>query len=114
MSDPNEKMIFHVKTVRIGTHASVARCNFAEITFDNDLVVHADVSNSRRAAISACIIKGSERVTSIPKFSLCDVEVLIKGVRQNKPSKIESTSCENIVVCYETYRARHLVRRILQ
>lgn len=114
MSDPNKKMIFHAKTVRIDTHGSVARCKLAEITPDNDLVVHADVFKFRRADISACIIKGSERVTSILKISLCGVEVRIKGVRQNTPSKIESVSCENIVACHETYRASHLARRILQ
>lgn len=37
MSDPNKKMIFHVKTVRIDGHGSLAKCKSADITLDTDL-----------------------------------------------------------------------------
>jgi uncharacterized OsmC-like protein len=100
MSDPNKKMIFHVKTVRIDGHGSLAKCKSADITLDTDLAGRADAFNPAElllAAVSACIIKGIERVTPILKFSLRGVEVLVQGVRQDVPPKMESITYEIIV-----------------
>ena len=100
MSDPNKKMIFHVKTVRIDGHGSLAKCKSADITLDTDLAGRADAFNPAElllAAVSACIIKGIERVTPILKFSLRGVEVLVEGVRQDVPPKMESITYEIIV-----------------
>ena len=100
MSDPNKNMIFHVKTVRIDAHASVAHCKSADITLDTDLAGRADAFNPAElllCALSACIIKGIERVTPILKFSLRGVEVRAGGVRQDVPPKMESITYEIIV-----------------
>jgi uncharacterized OsmC-like protein len=100
MSDPNKKMIFHVETVRIDAHGSVAHCKSADITLDTDLAGRADAFNPAElllAALSACIIKGIERVTPILKFSLRGVEVRVAGVRQDVPPKMESITYEIIV-----------------
>jgi uncharacterized OsmC-like protein len=100
MSDPNKKMIFHVETVRIDAHGSVAHCKSADITLDTDLAGRADAFNPAElllAALSACIIKGIERVTPILKFSLRGVEVRVEGVRQDVPPKMESITYEIIV-----------------
>lgn len=100
MSDPSKKMLFHVESVRIDTHGSVARCKGAEITLDTDLAGRTDAFNPAElllAALSACIIKGIERITPILKFALRGVEVRIHGVRQDVPPKMESITYEIIV-----------------
>jgi len=45
MSEPNQKMIFHVKTVRTDAHRSVAHCKSADITLDTDLAGRTDAFN---------------------------------------------------------------------
>jgi uncharacterized OsmC-like protein len=105
VSDPNKKMIFHVKAVRIDAHGSVAHCKLADITLDTDLAGRADAFNPAElllAALSACIIKGIERVTPTLKFSLRGVEVRVEGVRQDVPPKMESITYEIIVDSDET------------
>jgi uncharacterized OsmC-like protein len=100
MSEPNKKLIFHVETVRIDAHGSVAHCKSADITLDTDLAGRADAFNPAElllAALSACIIKGIERLTPILKFSLRGVEVRVAGVRQDVPPKMESITYEIIV-----------------
>jgi uncharacterized OsmC-like protein len=49
------------------------------------------------AALSACMIKGIERVVPILKFELSGVEVIVDGVRQDVPPKMESIRYEIIV-----------------
>jgi uncharacterized OsmC-like protein len=49
------------------------------------------------AALSACMIKGMERVVPILKFELRGVEVIVDGVRQDVPPKLESIRYEIIV-----------------
>lgn len=100
MSEPGKKMIFHVETVRTDAHGSVAHCKSADITLDTDLAGRMDAFNPAElllAALSACIIKGIERVTPILKFSLRGVEVRVEGVRQDVPPKLESITYEIIV-----------------
>jgi len=60
----------------------------------------ADAFNSAElllAALSACIIKGIERITPILKFELRGVEVRVDGVRQDVPPKMERIRYEIIV-----------------
>jgi len=100
MSEPGKKLMFHVETVRIDAHGSLAKCKSADITLDTDLAGRADAFNPAElllAALSACIIKGIERVTPILKFSLRGVEVRVEGVRQDVPPKMESITYEIIV-----------------
>ena len=49
------------------------------------------------AALSACMIKGIERVTPILKFSVRGVEVHVHGVRQDVPPRMESITYEIVV-----------------
>ncbi len=112
MSDPSQKLIFHVTTVRSDAHGSVARCKSAEITLDTDLAGRADAFNPAElllAAISACIIKGIERITPILKFSFRGVEVRIEGLRQDVPPKMESITYEIIVDTDEDDRRLELL-----
>lgn len=96
----NPKMTFHVETVRADAHGSMAHCKAAEITLDTDLAGRADAFNPAElllAALSACIIKGIERITPILNFELRGVEVRVAGVRQDVPPKMESITYEIVV-----------------
>jgi len=93
-------MTFYVTTNRTDAHGSVAHCKEAAITLDTDMAGRADAFNSAElllAALSACIIKGIERITPILKFELRGVEVRVDGVRQDVPPKMERIRYEIIV-----------------
>jgi uncharacterized OsmC-like protein len=95
-----QKLTFHVEARRIDAHGSLARCKSAEITLDTDLAGNPDAFNPAElllAALSACMIKGIERVTPLLHFSLRGVEVKVDGVRQDVPPKMESITYEIIV-----------------
>jgi uncharacterized OsmC-like protein len=95
-----QKLTFHVEAGRIDAHGSLARCKSAEITLDTDLAGNPDAFNPAElllAALSACMIKGIERVTPLLHFSLRGVEVKVDGVRQDVPPKMESVTYEIIV-----------------
>lgn len=98
MSQP--KMTFDVTSRRIDEHGSTARCKQAEIPLDTDLAGNPNAFNPAElllAALSACMIKGIERVTPILRFSLKGVEIFIHGVRQDVPPKMESIEYEIVV-----------------
>jgi len=91
------KMTFDVAAHRVDAHGSVASCKAARIALDTDLAGRADAFNPAElllAALSACMIKGIERVTPIMKFQLRGVEVRIHGVRQDVPPRMESITYE--------------------
>jgi uncharacterized OsmC-like protein len=94
------KMKFDVISVRLSAHASEARCKQATLTLDTDLVGNPQAFNPAElllAALSACMIKGIERVTPILRFSLRGVEVRVHGVRQDAPPRLESIQYEIVV-----------------
>ncbi len=87
------KMKFHVTSQRLSAHVSESRCKQARIALDTDMAGNSDAFNPAElllAALSACMIKGIERVTPILKFELRGVEVVVDGVRQDVPPKMES------------------------
>jgi len=59
--------------------------------------------------LSACIIKGIERITPILKFELRGVEVRVDGVRQDVPPKMESITYEIIVDSDESQKRLELL-----
>jgi uncharacterized OsmC-like protein len=101
MSDPaSPKMQFNVVSVRLSANASESRCKDAVITLDTDIAGNREAFNPAElllAALSACMIKGIERVTPILKFSLRGVEVHVRGVRQDVPPRMESITYEIVV-----------------
>ena len=108
----NPKMAFHVDSVRVDAHGSVSRCKAADITLDTDLAGRADAFNPAElllAALSACILKGIERVAPTLKFALRGVQVRIDGVRQDVPPKMESITYEIIVDTDEVDRRLELL-----
>ena len=100
MNQVPPKMTFHVEALRVDAHSSLARCKNAAITLDTDMAGNPDAFNPAElllAALSACMIKGMERVVPILKFELRGVEVIVDGVRQDVPPKMESIRYEIIV-----------------
>jgi len=100
MTAPTPKMRFHVESRRIDAHGSLSRCKNADIALDTDMAGNPDAFNPAElllAALSACMIKGMERVVPILKFELRGVEVVVDGVRQDVPPKMESIRYEIIV-----------------
>lgn len=99
-SDLKPKLTFTVHAQRVDAHGSMAQCKDASITLDTDLAGRTDAFNPAElllAALSACIIKGIERVTPILKFRLSGVEVRMHGVRQDTPARMESIEYEILV-----------------
>ena len=108
----NPKMTFHVETLRVDTHGSLSRCKAAEIPLDTDIAGNPNAFNPAElllAALSACIIKGIERVAPMLQFSLRGLEVRVDGVRQDVPPKMESISYEIIVDSDEPDRRLELL-----
>jgi len=100
MSEQTAKMTFNVVARRLDEHGSQALCKEAEIPLDTDMAGRRDAFNPAElllTALSACIIKGIERVTPILKFDLRGLEVRVHGVRQDVPPKMESIEYEIIV-----------------
>jgi uncharacterized OsmC-like protein len=115
MSEP--KMRFHVESVRTDDHGSVSRCKQAEIPLDTGLAGNPSAFNPAElllAAVSACIIKGIERITPMLSFSLRGVEVRVDGVRQDVPPRMESISYEIIVDSDESDRRLDLLHENVQ
>ena len=106
------KMQFDVVATRLSAHASEARCKQADIALDTDLAGNPDAFNPAElllAALSACMIKGIERVTPILKFELRGVEVFVQGVRQDVPPRMESITYEIVVDTDESDRRLELL-----
>ena len=112
MSGPVAKMTFDVVARRLDAHGSVATCKSASIRLDTDLAGSPDAFNPAElllAALSACMIKGIERVTPILNFSLRGVEVRVHGVRQDVPPRLERIDYEIFVDTDESDRRLELL-----
>jgi uncharacterized OsmC-like protein len=100
MAETTRKLSFQVTSHRTDVHGSVARCKDAELQLDTDLAGRMDAFNPAElllAALSACMIKGIERVAPILKFQWRGVEVRVHGVRQDVPPRLESIDYEILV-----------------
>ena len=100
MTQTTAKMTFHVESRRLDEHVSLSRCKDAEIALDTDMAGNRDAFNPAElllAALSACMIKSIERVVPMLKFEVREVEVLVNGIRQDVPPRMESISYEIIV-----------------
>jgi uncharacterized OsmC-like protein len=100
MTETPTKMTFHVSSRRVDAHGSLSLCKNAEIALDTDMAGNAEAFNPAElllAALSACMIKGIERVVPVLKFELRGVQVIVDGVRQDVPPKMESIRYEIVV-----------------
>lgn len=112
MSDQTAKLTFHVTARRQDAHGATAHCKDARLVLDTDLAGRRDAFNPAElllAALSACMLKGIERVTPILKFQLRAVEVRIHGVRQDAPPRMESIDYEILVDTDESDRRLELL-----
>lgn len=101
------KLQFSVVSHRESAHISRATCKRAQIDLDTDLAGNPDAFNPAElllAALSACMIKGIERVVPILEFELQGVEVRVQGVRQDVPPRMESITYEIVVDTAESDR----------
>jgi len=98
---PEQKLLeYSVTSYRVDAHGSVAKCKGAEIVLDTDLAGREDAFNPAElllAALSACMIKGIERVAPMIRFLFRGVQVQLHGVRQDAPPKMLRIEYEIIV-----------------
>ena len=112
MSEPAPKMTFAVVTRRIDAHGSAAQCKDATLTIDTALAGRRDALNPAElllTALSACMIKGIERVAPMLTFSFRGVEVRVHGVRQDVPPRMERIDYEILVETDEPDRRLRLL-----
>jgi uncharacterized OsmC-like protein len=112
-----KKRVYQVITERVDEHGSTAYCKDAEITLDTDVQNRDDAFNPAElllAALSACIIKGIERVAPMIGFSFRSLEVRVTGVRQDVPPKMESIRYEILVDSDESDRRMELLHENVQ
>ncbi len=94
------KMTFDVRSEWINHTASVSYCKNAKIDLDTNMEGNPEAFNPAElllAALSACMIKGIERVAPILKFEFTGAEVILHGIRQDVPPKMESIEYEIVV-----------------
>ncbi len=93
-------LTYRVTSRRLGLHGSRAHCRGAEIDLDTDINGRDDAFNPAElllAALSACMIKGIERVAPILRFQYRTVEVRVLGVRQDSPPRLEKIDYEILI-----------------
>ena len=98
-------MEFHVITRRENKYGSTAICKQASLALDTAMQGRSDAFNPAElllASLSACIIKGIERIAPILGFSFRKLEVHVHGMRQDVPPKMESIHYEVRVDTDET------------
>lgn len=86
-------MEFFVTSRRLDSEGSISSCKDATISLDTALSGRVDAFNPAElllAALSACMIKGIERVAPILKFSFEEIEIDVRGVRQDSPPVLSS------------------------
>ena len=93
-------LTYAVRARRMDALGSEASCKEARITLDTSTAGRSDAFNPAElllAALSACMIKGIERVAPIIRFGFRGVEVRLSGVRQDAPPKMARIDYEILV-----------------
>ena len=78
---------------RLDSHGSLVAAKEASLIADTDLAGRSDAFNPVElllGALSACLIKGAERVLPVLGFDLRGIEVSLHAVRQDSPPKLLS------------------------
>jgi len=98
--ETGKHLTYSVRTRRMDALGSESTCKEATITLDTAVQGRSDAFNPAElllAALSACIIKGIERVAPLLKFEFRGIEVRVSGVRQDSPPKMERIDYEILV-----------------
>ena len=93
----SNRLEYTVSAWRVDASGSQASCKEATLTLDTALAGRLDAFNPAElllAALSACLIKGIERVTPMLKFSSRGVHVRVHAVRQDVPPRLERIDYE--------------------
>ena len=112
-----QKMTFDVRSERISHEVSVSFCKDAKIDLDTNLAGNPNAFNPAElllAALSACMIKGIERVAPMLKFEFSGVDIKLHGVRQDVPPKMETITYEIIVDTNEDDHRLELLHKNLK
>jgi uncharacterized OsmC-like protein len=110
--EPVKQLSYSVRTRRINALGSESVCKEARITLDTGAQGRNDAFNPAElllAALSACMIKGIERVAPLLKFGFRGIEVRLSGVRQDAPPKMERIDYEILVDTDEPDRRLELL-----
>ncbi|HJV26184.1 MAG TPA: OsmC family protein [Aromatoleum sp.] len=108
---------YDVFAQRLSAHGSVATTKCAEVALDTNLDGREDAFNPAElllAVLSACMLKGIERVTPILKFEFRGVAVRIHGWRQEAPPKMARIEYTVWVDCDESDRRLELLHENLK
>ena len=84
---------YHVTAHRLDRHGSLVAAKEASLIADTDLAGRSDAFNPVElllGALSACLIKGAERVLPVLGFDLRGIEVSLHAIRQDSPPKLLS------------------------
>lgn len=84
---------YHVTAHRLDNHGSLVAAKEASLIADTDLAGRSDAFNPVElllGALSACLIKGAERVLPVLEFKLNGLEVSLHAIRQDSPPKLLS------------------------
>lgn len=103
---------YSVTAQRIDSHGSIARTKDAEIVLDTDVAGREDAFNPAElllAAVSACMIKGIERIAPMNHFSYRGVEIQLRGLRQDSPPFMAEITYELIIDTDEDDRKLELM-----
>jgi len=107
-------MEYRVTARRIDSHGSLARAKEAEVVLDTDMAGRRDAFNPVElllAALSACMLKGIERVTPILGFRIRGAEVRLEALRQDSPPRLTRIGYEIIVDSDESDQRLDLLHR---
>jgi uncharacterized OsmC-like protein len=115
MSQSEAKLLtYAVRTRRMDALGSEASCKEARLTLDTGIAGRSDAFNPAElllAALSACMIKGIERIAPIIKFDFRGIEVLLSAVRQDAPPKMARIDYEIVVDSDEPERKLELLHQ---
>jgi len=84
---------YHVNAHRLDSHGSLVAAKEASLIADTDLAGRSDAFNPVElllGALSACLLKGAERILPVLGFDLRGIEVSLHAVRQDSPPKLLS------------------------
>jgi uncharacterized OsmC-like protein len=110
--ETGRQLTYSVRTRRMDAFGSESSCKEATITLDTAVQGRSDAFNPAElllASLSACIIKGIERVAPILHFGFRGIDVRLSGVRQDSPPRMERIDYEILVDTDESERRLELL-----
>lgn len=118
MKKVSEVMLeYRVTAKRIDQSGSEATAKHASVTLDTSMAGRSDAFNPAElllAALSACMIKGIERVSPMIKFQFSGVDIKLRGERQDSPPLMSLIEYEITIATEETDQRLELLHTNIQ